>query len=82
MTECLSEITPHIQLVGGGKNPGDSIALVSTSLNGFAGITGTAGNADCGLARIVLVRRHSRGRPGVTTIMQARGDINTCIIRS
>ena len=54
--------------------------LVSTSLNGFVGITGTVCNADCGLRPHCLVRRQTRGRPGVTTIMSASGDINTSTI--
>ena len=88
MTKCLSQITPHsIQLGGGWQGGGKKgglyccmPCLVSTSLNGFVGITGTVCNADSGLGPHCLVRRQTRGRPGVTTIMSASGDINTSTI--
>ena len=66
MTKCLSQITPHSIQLGEAGREGVKRGIilpcmVSTSLNGFVGITGTVGNAACGLGSHCLVRGH---RPG------------------
>ena len=64
----LSQITPRVYTVSGrreaGGKKGDYIALVFASLNGFVGITGTVGNADCGRSSHCLVRRQDWGEAG------------------